>query len=160
MHFRFEEASVARSTYFDALGSKRRGKLVQDVATQLARKLEGSWPDRLAYLKPWLNQFHVYAADGHWHSNATHDEADVQGRKRPVGHIFGMNLSSGLMYHVTQMDQVKRDKEHDMRALKRCQTDQLRFGHGKKQKVILVYDRASIDFTVVQLETLGSPLCD
>ncbi len=50
------------------------------------------------------------------------------------------------MSHLTVGDQDARLKEHDMRGLKRMDLQALRMGAAKGRKVIIVWDRAGIDF--------------
>ena len=50
------------------------------------------------------------------------------------------------MNHLTVADQIERNKEHEMRALKRQTADTLRQGAAKGRKVLYIWDRAGIDF--------------
>jgi hypothetical protein len=93
-----------------------------------------------------LDSFDIYAADGHFHAHAVHDKADSKGVKYATGHLYSRNLRTGLLSHLTTLDAISRKKEHDMRALKRLTADALRHGAPKGRKVIMVYDRAVIDF--------------
>jgi hypothetical protein len=102
-------------------------------------------PDALAQF-PALNGFDVWAGDGHHHAAAAHDPRDVEGRKHPTGHLFMLSLRTHLMGHLTVGDQEARLKEHDLRGLKRMELDALRMGAAKGRRVIIVWDRAGIDF--------------
>jgi hypothetical protein len=50
------------------------------------------------------------------------------------------------MTHLTVSDQIERNKEHDMRALKRQDIQTLRQGAATGRKVLYIWDRAGIDF--------------
>jgi hypothetical protein len=108
---------------------------------------------------PGLKDFDVYAGDGHWHEHATHDPRKPRSVRDSsggttgtteshyaVGHLYGLNLRTGALIHLTAGDEVARRKEHDMRALKRLAIDSLRQGARKGRKVLWVWDKACIDF--------------
>ncbi len=94
---------------------------------------------------------------------SSHDKATPRGRsgtkaksgdtttrvtltKYATGHLYTLDLRSHAMSHLTVADQVERNKEHEMRALKRQTADVLRQGAPKGRKVLYVWDRAGIDF--------------
>jgi hypothetical protein len=94
-----------------------------------------------------LNDYDVYAGDGHFHAHAAHDPADADGGKHATGHLFLRNLRTGMLSHLATLDQVARRKEHDLRPLnERVTPAMLRQGARKGRKVILAYDRAVIDY--------------
>jgi hypothetical protein len=66
--------------------------------------------------------------------------------KYPVGHLYCLNLRTQGLSHLCLLDQITRKKEHDLRALKALSADILRQGAAKGRKVLLVWDRAAIDF--------------
>jgi hypothetical protein len=102
-------------------------------------------PDALAQFRA-LDGFEVHAGDGHFHAAAAHDPRDSEGRKQPTGHLFMLDLRTHLLGHLTVGDQDARLKEHDMRGLKRTELSALRMGAATGRKVIVVWDRAGIDF--------------
>jgi hypothetical protein len=118
-------------------------------------------PDAFAAFK-CLDDFDLYAGDGHFVAAASHDKAaprknatqdQALGRtaaftstKYATGHLYSLDLRSHCMTHLSVSDQVQRKKEHDMRALKRQNIQSLRQGAGKGRKVLYVWDRAGIDF--------------
>lgn len=57
-----------------------------------------------------------------------------------------LDLSRHVMAHLCVGDQDGRLKEHDRRGLKRSELKSLRMGAAKGRKVIIVWDRAGIDF--------------
>lgn len=133
------------SHFFEALKSTRRLNLLRELNSRLCELGKNSLPDTLAAF-PCLAGFDIYAGDGHFHQHAVHDRPDSQGVKHAVGHLYGRNLRTGLLHHLTALDQVRRKKEHDMRALKRQSIAAMRQGAGKGRKVLHIWDRAGIDF--------------
>jgi hypothetical protein len=142
---RTPEGTPERAHFFESLKSSRRLKLNSEINAALCDKGGSILPDRLAHF-PELQGFDVYAADGHYHAAATHDARDVEGKKHATGHIYRRNLRSGTMDHSSDLCDIRSKKEHEMHALKRITIDSLRRGSPKGRKVILVYDRAVVDF--------------
>jgi hypothetical protein len=134
-----------RSQFFETLKSPRRLQLCSQAARALVARLASALPDGLAPFSA-LDGFDVFAGDGHHHAAAAHDPRDEKGRKHPVGHLLLLDLRCHLMSHLTVGDQKARLQEHDMRALKRMDLIALRMGAPKGRKVIIVWDRAGIDF--------------
>jgi len=142
---RFPEIGGSLSGYFDTLKSSRRLQFVTDLEKLIANEMSNSIPDQLSEALPQLSNYHVFSGDGHFHTHATHDYQN-QDTKYAVGHLYGLNMRTKALFHLTCADQENRDKEHDMRALKRLEIEELRQGAGKGEKVIWVWDRAGIDF--------------
>ena len=139
------EDTPARSSFFDTLASKRRLRLCREVNDTLCASMDGSLPDPFAAY-PAMKGFAVFAGDGHFHAAAVHDARDADGTKYATGHIYALNLRTHAMHHLDVGDQDARKKEHDIRTLKRQSPAALRFGTPTGTKVILVWDRAGIDF--------------
>ena len=93
-----EDLAVARSTWFDALKSERRLKVLQEVATQSYRHFERELAGR-----DWLESFPelaihpVWAVDGHQIEHACHAPRDHQGEHLASGQTYGLCLHSGLL---------------------------------------------------------------
>jgi hypothetical protein len=136
---------VERSTYFESLKSNRRLAHLTEVAGQVAAAMAEALPDALTKALPMLGEFEIFAGDGHWHEHAVHDKADAKGKKHATGHLFGLNLRTRALFHLTVADERARKKEHDMRGLKRQQVETLRQGTAKGRKVVWIWDRAGID---------------
>jgi Transposase DDE domain len=134
-----------RSSFFDSLASPRRLHLCQEANAGLRALLSRSIPDPLSAY-PALALFDVYAGDGHFHAAAAHDLRDPAGTAYATGHLYLLNLRSHAAHHLDTGDRTMRKKEHDMRTLKRQTPEALRAGAPKGRKVILVWDRAGIDF--------------
>lgn len=133
------ESPPGRSNYFAALQSERRRDLARDV--NLALIARASLPDRLAHI-PELSKYECFALDGHWHQGGTHDERH-DGKKPAVGHFYSLDLRGHQLRHLAVGEGVH---EHDMSVLKRLTPSGLRQAVPKGRRVMIVYDRAGIDF--------------
>lgn len=136
--------------FFKALKSGRRLENTISINERIAAAMRQSCPDPLADIAE-LENYAVYAGDGHFHAAAVHDHKFFSGKgekkKYPVGHFFVLNLRTHHLAHLTVGEQSsRRVKEHDMHAIKRQETDALRQGAPKGTKVIMVWDKAGIDF--------------
>ena len=121
--------------FFETLKSRRRLALIAECAHGLARSL------------PALDGFETDAGDGHFHAAAAHDSAAADdGVKYATGHFYSLHLRTHALAHLTVADQLTRQREHDMHALKRLSLEELRQGAPKGRQVLYVYDRAGIDF--------------
>ena len=129
------------ANYFAALKSPRRCAVLQDVNRALVVANNLTLHDRLAGI-PELVHYECFAADGHWHKAAVHD-ARHEDRKLAVGHFFSLNLRTHTLRHLAAAEGWH---EHDMRALQRIKPKGLRQGVPKGRRVLLVYDKAGIDF--------------
>lgn len=165
-------APIGISTFFESLKSKRRLSLLDEQLQQIRSRMRRTMPDPFAPFKS-LEDFDLYAGDGHFVAAACHDKA-VPSRnktkskpnnpkpenqkprpettdrplttKYPTGHLYTLDLRTHAMSHLTVADQIQRNKEHEMRALKRQTATDLRQGAGKGRKVLYIWDRAGIDF--------------
>jgi len=132
--------------FFATLRSERRLALCREADALLADSLRISLPDALAEVEE-LRNFDVYAGDGHWHKAAAHDRRPFpDSPKLACGHFYALDMRYNLLRHICVADQIEREHEHDMRALKRQSLEALRQGAGKGRKVLYVWDRAGIDF--------------
>ena len=135
----------ANSTFFDTLASARRLRFCCETNAALCSSMARTLADPLAAY-PALRDFEVFAGDGHFHAAAVHDPRDPDGTKYPTGHLYALNLRTQAMRHLDVGDQTDRKKEHDMRTLKRQTPETLRGEAPVGTKVIMVWDRAGIDF--------------
>lgn len=141
---RFEN-TPGHSNYFDALHSPRRRDVLRDVHQALLAHARRTLQDRLAGI-PELAGYEIFATDGHWHQAATHD-ARHEGRKMAVGHFYSLDLRTHGLAHLAAGQGLH---EHDLSALKRITPRGLRHGVPKGTRVILVHDKAVIDFVYWQ----------
>ena len=140
-------SALKRSHFFETLKSRRRLKLCREVSLWLYEKTrkDKRRNDPFARLTV-LNEYDIYAGDGHYHAAAVHDKKK-DGKKHPVQHFYSVDLRTNALRHLTLADTSgKRKREHDTRALKRLDIETLRQSAPKGRKVIYVWDRASIDF--------------
>ena len=128
-----------RANYFAAQNSPRRLGLVRDVNQRLLAA--AALPDRLADI-PELARYECFALDGHWHQAAAHD-ARHDGAKMAVGHFYSLDLRGHTLRHLAVGEGLH---EHDMPVLKRLEPSGLRHGVPKGTRVLIVYDKAGIDF--------------
>ena len=89
---------VARATWFDALHSPRRLRVLDDVTAQSYRRFE-----KLLGKRDWLENFPelkdhpVWAVDGHQIEHASHAQPDEKGRQVSSGSIYMLCLHTGLL---------------------------------------------------------------
>jgi len=129
------------NNYFAALRSARRGLVLGDVNRALVAAFDVALPDRLADM-PELKTYECFALDGHWHQAAAHDPRHEDSRMA-VGHFYGLNLRTHTLRHLAAGQGLH---EHDMSALKRIKPRGLRQDVPRGKRVIIVYDKAGIDF--------------
>lgn len=135
------DGTPGRSNFFESLKGKRRLKMVEDVAQRLRQKCAGGLPDVLAQFSE-LDEFDVYAGDGHSHEHASHDEP-INGGKLCVTHLYTRNLRNGWMTHLDLCAVKEKGNHHDMAVLKSLPPAVLRQGAKRRRKVIYSYDRAA-----------------
>ena len=129
------------ANYFASLHSARRGAVLQEVNQTLLATANTQLPDRWADL-PELARYEVFAADGHWHQAAAHDPRH-DGVKMAVGHFYSLNLRTHTLRHLATGEGLH---EHDRHALKRIKPRGLRQSVPTGRRVLMVYDKAGIDF--------------
>jgi hypothetical protein len=103
--------ALARTTWFDALHSRRRAAMVAEVATRSYEIFE-----RFLQPRDWLGAFPelarraVWAVDGHHLEHACHAQRDPKGEFISVGLLYGLCLHSGLQRTPVpfQVDGVRR----------------------------------------------------
>lgn len=137
---------IPGSSFFKTLRSARRLDFCQQLNEAFAQDYKSPKPDPLAGFAS-LDNYDIYAGDGHYRTAATHDKK-IGDKKYAVGHFYTLNLRTGMLTHLDSMvDEPGRKKEHDMHLLKRMSIKQLRQGAPKGRKVLYVWDKAGIDFT-------------
>lgn len=124
-----------RANYFVAQNSARRLELARDVNRRLLARAQ--LPDPLARF-PELKNYQCFALDGHWHQAAAHD-ARHDGAKLAVGHFYSLDLRGHQLRHLAVGEGL-----HEQ--LKRLKPSGLRHDVPQGQRVLLVYDKAGIDF--------------
>jgi hypothetical protein len=129
------------SHYFHTLKSARRLQLLQELNGRLSDRLRETLPDELAGF-PQLDNFDLYAGDGHWHQAASHDPI-IDEKTFATGHFYVLNLRHRTLGRLATG---QGKKEHDMHVLKRLTKETLRQGAPVGRQVLYVWDKAAIDF--------------
>ena len=117
-------------------------QLLRELNPALIESARPSLPDRLEGIAE-LRKYECFALDGHWHQGATHDPRH-KGAKVCVGHFYGLDLRRHTLRHLAVGEGLH---EHDMSALKRVKPTGLRQGVAQGTRVLIVYDKARIDFS-------------
>ena len=143
---------VAVGHFFHELASKRRLANLTSVNEAFLPYLRDHLSDELAHIEE-LKGWHLYAGDGHYQKAAVFDQkraSDTGTRtasKTATGHFFLLDLRT---HHLGYLDLAQPDdgkkSEHDMKMLKRQEMETLQAGAKKGQKVLYLWDRASIDY--------------
>ena len=91
---------------------------------------------------PQLDNFDLYAGDGHWHQAASHDPI-IEEKTYATGHFYVLDLRRRTL---SRLATARGKKEHDIHALKRSTQERLRQGAPVRRQVLYVWDKAVIDF--------------
>lgn len=131
--------------FFDTASSARRLRLVDEVNETVAAAMPEHGHSNFRDYDDF-GKFEIYAGDGHYIGASAH-EKPTQGKKRPCGHFYALNLRTHAMTHLSASDlkEGKKKSEHDMHALKRLGGRALRQGAAKGVKVLYAWDPAGID---------------
>jgi hypothetical protein len=143
-------ANIEPSHFFKALKSPRRLANITSLNELLAGPMEQHIPDPYAQCEQ-LDDWDLYAVDGHYHHAACFDKKheDSKGELRAIatGHFFRMNMRN---HHMSCLGMANpedgKKKAQDMTVIKRSSADQLRNGAPKGRKVMLIWDKACIDY--------------
>ena len=156
---------IERTLLFKALKSGRRLENLASVNLNVARLMGSRLADPFAGVAE-LSGFDIYAGDGHFHEAACHDphrpkkpkkpkpakkkangDRQKRARKLQTGHFFMLGMRDHhLRHHALAEPRPGGGNEHDMHALKRVGARALRLGAEVRRKVMIVWDRACIDF--------------
>ena len=143
-------ADIEPGHFFKALKSERRLENITSLNGLLAIPMTGHVADPYAQCRE-LDGWDIYACDGHYHKAACFDPkreaSDGSVRATATGHFFRVNMRThhlGCLAMAEPRDGKK--KEHDMAAIKRSTAEALRNGAPAGRKVMLVWDKACIDY--------------
>jgi hypothetical protein len=141
---RIEKLSVR--TFFSALESSSRLEYIRSVNKKLIERYTPEIEDNLSDI-PELENFDVKIGDGHFHEHAAH-EKKIDGKTYAVGHMYFMDARTHLIQPVGMLkSSLSNKKKQDIKLLQEHK-NKLRFGAPAGRKVMIVYDRASIDFNL------------
>ena len=143
-------ANIEPSHFFKALKSPRRLANITSINDLLAGPMKQRIADPYAQCEE-LNGWDIYAVDGHYHHAATFDKKSTNSkgelRATATGHFFRMNMRT---HHLSCLGMANpedgKKKAHDITVIKRSTADQLRNGAPKGRKVMLIWDKACIDY--------------
>lgn len=143
-------ANIEPSHFFKALKSRRRLANITSLNDLLAEPMRKHVPDPYAQYTE-LDEWDLYAVDGHYHKAACFDKKSVNSkgelRAVPTGHFFRMNMRNHHMSCLGMANPEDGKKTaHDMTVIKRSSADQLRNGAPKGKKVMLIWDKACINY--------------
>jgi len=144
-------ADMSVDHFFKALKSPRRLKNLTSLNDLLSVPIKEAVTDPFATYSELAN-WEIFAVDGHYQEHACHDPIFVKGAQQsyaPTGHFFRLNLRT---HHMSLMDTMRPDikhgrkKEHDARIIQRATKDEIRYHTPKGKKVLLVWDKACVDY--------------
>ncbi len=143
-------ADISPDHFFKTLKSSRRLENLTSINALLAGTLTFRTHDPLAQF-PELDNWTVSLVDGHYHKPACFDPKYVgakgQLKSTPTGHFFSLDLRN---QHLRCLDLVRPDDGkkgmHDTTVIRRSTADALRNGAPVGRKVMLVWDKACIDY--------------
>jgi len=141
------KANVCHSSYFNALKSKRRMKMMIALEKQ-SYQIHTETLSALGvnYLKqfPELDEYRVEAADGHFIQHACHTNKNIKGKVYAAGFIHALNLKNGLIRPLCLVTNgTERHQEIPvLRNYIEARTD----AEDHKQKHLYVYDKAATDY--------------
>ena len=136
------------ANYFGSLGSKRRLALITAADLAMTARLLPvlrAHHDQLACL-PELDDWEVWAGDGHAIAHATHDPRNGKGTHSPVHAIYKLDLRTGWAGFIDLVRPTDTGVEHEITTLKRQDKNQLRCGAPKGKSTLMNYDKAVVDF--------------
>ncbi len=149
-HADHEVADIDPGHFFKALKSKRRLENLTSTNQLLAGKLNEQTIDPLDQF-PELDKWDIDLVDGHYQKAACFDPKYINSKGNlksiATGHFFRMDLRN---QHLSCLDLVKpedgKKKAHDVTVIRRSTPETLRNGAAKGRKVMLVWDKACIDY--------------
>lgn len=140
------QGHLTANCFFKGHRSTRRLRLLSEVSGVVALLADAAADDDPFAMHPELENFEIYAGDGHYHGASTHEER-IADKKYAVQHFYAANQRTRSFHHLdVARPKTGGKKEHDMSALKRFDRQILRMGAPVGKKVLWAYDRASIDF--------------
>lgn len=137
---------IARSTFFDALKSARRGDVVGELArrfaTDLAQAMRAGGVDFISDI-PRLADVEVVAVDGHEIEHPQHAARNAKGKYTAVKTIYRMDLHTGLSLPLARAGEDGL-KAHEWPAFKRLLNERIK-NRKRHSPLFYVLDRAYID---------------
>lgn len=140
-------STCPHSTYYKALRSPRRMEMLKAIEKQSYElHCENMILQGVDYLKqfPDLNDYTVYAADGHYVDHACHTPKNSKGKVFAAGFIYATNLRNGLLKPLSTI--TNGTIKHQEIPILRKYIEQENCEKDKSAKHLYVYDKAAIDY--------------
>jgi hypothetical protein len=138
---------IARSTFFDALKSARRGGVVRELTHRFTAGLEQTMRaggiDFIADL-PKLADVEVIAVDGHEIEHPQHAARNAKGKFTSVKTIYQLDMHSGLSLPLARVGEDGL-KAHEWPPFKRLLTERIQKSRKRRSPLFYVLDRAYVD---------------
>jgi IS4 transposase len=149
-HADHDVANIDPGHFFKTLNSARRLANLTSFNDLLAGTMNEKVPDPYAQCSE-LDGWDLYAIDGHYQKAACFDPKIVNSKgvlkKFATGHFFRMDMRT---HHMSCLPLAVppdgKKKVHDVKAIKRSSAEELRYGAPKGRKVMLIWDKACIDY--------------
>jgi len=143
-------AAIDPDHFFKSLKSPRRLANITSLNDLLAQPMGGRISDPYAQCEE-LDDWDLHTVDGHYHKAACFDpkteDAAGKSKSTPTGHFFRMNMRTHHLSCLGMSDPAQgKKREHDMSVIKRSSAENLRYGAPIGRKVMLVWDKACIDY--------------
>ena len=108
---------IARATFFDALHSERRNRILAELNTQLVLRRASQLPDLLQGF-PALAKYQIFAIDGHHLAHSVHAARDEKGDHVSANSLYAMNLRTGVLANLGSV-QGEGVRRHEMPVFRR-----------------------------------------
>jgi len=138
---------IAHSTYFKALKSTRRMKMLEALEIQSHElHCEHMASQGIDYLNQFseLNDYRVEAADGHFIDHAYHTQKGDNGKVYAAGFIYAMNLRNGILRSLCCI--TNGTQRHQEIPVLRQYIEQHNSLLNQQEKHLYVYDKAVMDY--------------
>ena len=136
---------VPRSTFFDALSSKRRCKYITETAEAID-KIISNYLDNagINYLSGFdeLDGRDVYSGDGHYIKHATHT-AEIKGKYPNSGTIYMQNIRNGSVVPMCVVESETSSKPNEITFIRDNIASFAK--NNALEKPLIVYDMACVD---------------
>lgn len=142
-----ELLKTSRSTYFDALASRRREEYMKATCNGIYEIISNVLNNaRVDYLHAFeeLDGRNIFSGDGHYINHAVHTEM-IKNKYPAMGTIYMQNMRNGLIIPLCQVESENSPKPHEITFIRKSLAE---FSERMMlNKPILIYDLAAIDKT-------------
>lgn len=143
-------ADIQPGHFFKALSSARRLQNITSLNGLLADHMAQHVADPYSQCQD-LDDWDIYTVDGHYHKAACFDPkrtaSDGTVGATATGHFFRVNMRTHHLGCLAMAEPaIGKKRDHDMAAIKRSTAEALRNSAPVGRKVMLVWDKACIDY--------------